>query len=282
MKRVLILLVAGTLLSGMAAIAASGQEPAAVKLWRLDCGAVQVNDLNVFSDVRAYTGKTMRLASSCYLIKHGDAYMLWDTGLPAALKGGPFDRIAPLSPSVSVTIVEQLTQLGVKPADISRIGISHYHFDHIGQAGDFPQAVLMIGKGDHDSLGATPPANGANPAPLKNWFGGPGKSEAVAGDKDVFGDGTVTMINLPGHTPGHHGLLVKLARGGNILLSGDAAHFHENYATNGIPTFNYDRADSLASIERLKGLAANLKATVIIQHDERDIAKLPAFPAAAQ
>jgi energy-coupling factor transporter ATP-binding protein EcfA2 len=49
-----------------------------------------------------------------------------------------------------------------------------------------------------------------------------------------------------------------------------------------VPSFNTDRAETLASLDRFKKLAANLKATVIIQHDMRDLGKLPAFPAAAK
>ncbi|MBY0582037.1 MAG: N-acyl homoserine lactonase family protein [Sphingomonas sp.] len=282
MKRALYLLIAGTVLSGIAAYSASGQTATSTKLWRLDCGAAQVNDLNVFSDTNAYTGMKRRFTASCYLIKHGDTYMLWDTGLSAALKGAPLSDKVALSATVTVTIPEQLAKIGVKPEDISIIGISHYHFDHIGQAAAFPQAKLLIGKGDYDSLAASPALNGADPVPLKNWFGGTGKAEAVSGDKDIFGDGSVTMIDLPGHTPGHHGLLVKLAGMGNVLLSGDVVHFQENYDTGGIPGFNYNRADSIAAIDRFKGLAKNLKATVIIQHEPRDISKLPAFPAAAE
>lgn len=284
MKRALVLLIAGTVLAGACAFAASGQSPASdVKLWRLDCGAAQVNDLNVFNDTRAFPPKTrMQLTSSCYLIKHGDAYMLWDTGFGTSLKGAKTNDSAPISATLSVTIPEQLAKIGVKPEDIAIIGISHYHFDHIGQAGAFPQAKLLIGKGDYDSLAATPPKNGADPTSLKNWFGGPGKSEAVAGDKDVFGDGSVTMIDLPGHTPGHHALLVRLARTGNVLLSGDQVHLRENLPINGVPTFNYDRAQTLASYDRMKQLITNTKALFIIQHDARDIAKLPAFPAAAE
>lgn len=282
MKRALYLLIAGTVLSGVFAYAASGQTPLEMKLWRLDCGAAQVNDLNVFSDTRAFTGKKMRLASSCYLIKHGNTYMLWDTGLSAALKGVPVSDTAPLSATLSTTIVDQLATINVKPEAISIIGISHYHFDHTGQAGAFPQAKLLIGKGDHDSLSASPPLNGADPTPLKRWFGGGGASEAVVGDKDVFGDGSVTMIDLPGHTPGHHALLVNLPKTGIVLLSGDQFHFYENQALNGVPGFNYNRSQTLASSDRFNKLAANTKALVIIQHDPRDVAKLPAFPAAAE
>jgi glyoxylase-like metal-dependent hydrolase (beta-lactamase superfamily II) len=68
---------------------------------------------------------------------------------------------------------------------------------------------------------------------------------------------------------------------GPVILTGDAAHFRENYDSDGVPTFNYDRAQTIASLERIKRIAGNLKATVIIQHDPRDIGKLPAFPQAA-
>ncbi len=282
MKRALFLLIAGTVLSGVCAYAASGQTPSPMKLWRLDCGAAQVNDLNTFNDTRAFTGQKRRLTSSCYLIKHGTTYMLWDTGLPAALKGVPTNDKDPISATLTVTIGEQLAKIGVKPEDISIIGISHYHFDHTGQAGAFPQAKLLIGKGDYDSLAATPPLNGADPTPLKRWFGGGGSAEGVVGDKDVFGDGTVTMIDLPGHTPGHHALLVKLPKTGTVLLSGDQFHFRENLWANGVPGFNYSRSLTLASSDRFNKLAANTNALVIIQHDARDIGKLPAFPAAAE
>ena len=52
--------------------------------------------------------------------------------------------------------------------------------------------------------------------------------------------------------------------------------------SGGVPTFNTSRAETLASLDRFKKIAANLKATVILQHDGRDIGKLPAFPAGAR
>jgi hypothetical protein len=69
---------------------------------------------------------------------------------------------------------------------------------------------------------------------------------------------------------------------GNVLITGVVAHFYENYDGNGVPTFNTDRAATLASLDRFKKIATNLKATVIIQHDARDVAKLPTFPSAAK
>lgn len=271
---------AAALLLTMGQAPAAAPAPADVELWRLDCGGVQVNDLNAFSDTLAYTGQKKRLVASCYLIRHGSDYLLWDTGLPEAVIGKPVSTTDAMSPILTTTIKRQLAQIGVTPDRIGRVGISHYHFDHIGQAAGFPAATLLIGKGDADALGAGKP--GTSTEPLKPWFGGGATIEAVDADKDVFGDGSVTMLNLPGHTPGHHALLVLLKGKGPVLLSGDLAHFRENYDSNGVPPFNTDRAQTLASLDRFKKLAGNAKATVILQHDANDVAKLPAFPASAR
>jgi N-acyl homoserine lactone hydrolase len=253
------------------------QSPAEVSLTRFDCSSnAGPADIGRFSDTMAQEGKKLQLTASCYLIRHADHYMVWDTGYPAAGPGVPADR------AVKVTLVEQLAQLKIKPEQINYVGISHYHGDHTGQAASFPQATLLIGQGDWDVLKGQTPSGTTNAAPLRHWLDGAGKSEPVAKDKDVFGDGTVVMLDMPGHTPGHHSLLVKLKEKGNVLLTGDQAHFRENYESSGVPTFNFNRADTLASFDRFKQLAKNLDATVIIQHDPRDIDKLPAFPAAAK
>jgi glyoxylase-like metal-dependent hydrolase (beta-lactamase superfamily II) len=262
----------------LAATAQAATPAAPVQLWRLDCGKIVAFDLDEFSDTRAYVGQHKDLTASCYLIRHGDTWMLWDTGLPKALLNHVPDPRQGLDATLTVTIVDQLAKLGLKPERISLVGISHEHFDHTGQAADFPQAKLLMGKGDIDDMRGP---NAEEGKPLTHWLGGGGALEPVVGDKDIFGDGSVVMLDLPGHTPGHHGLLVKLQHKGYVLLSGDTAHFTQNYETGGVPQFNSNRADTLASLDRFKKLAANLHATVIIQHEPADIAKLPAFPKAA-
>jgi N-acyl homoserine lactone hydrolase len=262
----------------LAAVPAFAQAPAEVSLTRFDCASGQgPADIGRFSDVMAYEGKKLQLTASCYLIRHADHYMIWDTGYPAAGTAATAS-----SPTVKITLVEQLAQLKIKPEQIEYVGISHYHGDHTGQAVAFARATLLIGQGDWDVLKGPTPSGTTNAAPLQHWLSGEGKSEPVAKDKDIFGDGTVVMLDTPGHTPGHHSLLVKLKETGNVLLTGDQAHFRENYESNGVPTFNFNRADTLASFDRFKQLAKHLNATVIIQHDPRDIDKLPAFPAAAK
>ena len=257
------------------ALPGSAQTPPEVTLTRLDCGvdpSASPRDIGRFSDTFAYPGQKRQFTFSCYLVKHGDEYMVWDTGFAPGQN--------PQAPKVS--LADQLATLKLSPDQIKYVGISHYHADHTSQLPSLPKATLLIGKGDWDAVNAPKPAEGVNAAAFTHWTSGAGKAEPVALDKDVFGDGTVIMLNTPGHTPGHHSLLVNLKGMGPVILIGDLAHFHENYDAGGVPSFNVDRAQTAASLERIKKIAANLKGTVIIQHDIRDIGKLPAFPAAAR
>jgi N-acyl homoserine lactone hydrolase len=265
-----------TLLTTLLATGAQAQNTE-VTLTRLDCGGPK-EPVSVarFSDTYAYEQTKLPLTASCYLIRHGNDYLVWDTGYPMVSEGAG----AAVAPRVS--LVDQLRQLKVNPGQVRFVGISHYHGDHIGQAGSLPDATLLIGQGDWTALTASPPPQGVNPEPVKHWIGGGGKVEQVARDRDVFGDGSVVMLDTPGHTPGHKSLLVRLKEKGDVLLTGDLAHFHENYESNGVPSFNTHRADTLASLDRFKKMAQHLKATVIIQHDPRDIDKLPKFPEAAR
>src|SRR5882672_3254016 len=273
MLRTLSLLAIGVCANALVGVAAWAQTPPEVTLTRFDCGIGQSPiDPARFNDTFAFPELKVTITFSCYLVKHGAEYMVWDTGFAVGAN--------PNAPKVS--IVDQLKQLNLTADQMKYIGISHYHGVHIGQVGLFPKSTLLIGKGDWDVLTSPKPNEMANPAPFANWISGGGKVDPVALDKDVFGDGTVVMLDTPGHTPGHHSLLVRLREMGNVLLSGDLAHFHENYDSNGVPSFNTDRAATIASLDRLKKIAANLKAVVIIQHDRRDIGKLPAFPAAAK
>jgi len=275
MQRTLKLLALGICANALVTAPVSAQVAPDVTLTRLaDCGTPQApTEVNLrFSDTYAFDDLKVQFVFSCYLIKHGNNYMLWDTG---------HSMTAPnVAPKISV--VDQLAKLGVKPEQIQYVGISHYHGDHTGQVASFPQATLLIGQGDWNAITAPKPAAGVNAPPFAHWISGGGKVEPLPADKDVFGDGSVIILNTPGHTPGHHSLLVKLREKGNFLITGDLVHFHENYNSNGVPWFNVSRADTLASIDRFKKLAQTFRATVIIQHDARDIGKLPAFPNGAK
>ena len=272
MHRILTMLAIGASL--FAGIAAPAEAVPDISLARLDCGTPQaptaINER--FSDTYAYGDLKIQFVFSCYLIKHGDDYMLWDTGHAMTAP-----NVAP-----KVSLVDYLAKIDVKPDQIKYVGISHYHADHTGQVNSFPKATLLIGAKEWDAISAPNPAQGVNYKPFESWIKGDSKVEPQPIDKDVFGDGSVIILRTPGHTPGHQSLLVKLAQMGPVIITGDAVHFHENYDSDGVPAFNFDRAQTVASIERIKKIAANLKGKVIIQHDARDVDMLPAFPAFAK
>ena len=242
---------------------------------RLDCGHADFKDMNGFFSDRpgVYPPGPGKVTDSCYLIRHGGQAMLWDTGLPAATKSKPMEQDN-MTASIDRTVVDQLAQLGVKPADIRVVGISHMHGDHTGQARDFPQARLVIGKEDFEQTAG-------KDDPFTAWRGGGKPVTAEDSDIDIFGDGDVVTLFMPGHTPGHHALLVKL-KSGDVLLTGDLYHTTIARQKRAVPGFNTSRDQTLASMDKFEALAKKLNAKVIIQHEPDDIAKLPAFPAAAE
>ena len=133
---------------------------------RLDCGHADFKDMNGFFSDRpgVYPPGPGKVTDSCYLIRHGGQAMLWDTGLPAATKNKPMEQDN-MTASIDRTVVDQLAQLGLKPADIRVVGISHMHGDHTGQARDFPQARLVIGKEDFEQTAG-------KDDPFTAWRGG--------------------------------------------------------------------------------------------------------------
>jgi glyoxylase-like metal-dependent hydrolase (beta-lactamase superfamily II) len=265
------------LLSGAGPASTVNASDAELSLTRLDCGGSgEPEDIGAFSDTHAYDGKKLLLRSSCYLIQHGSEYLLWDAGIASAALDDAGKKL------VQVSLLEQLAKLEIAASAITYVGISHFHEDHTGQADAFLSATLLIGAADWDELIRPRSDASAVPHPMEHWLKGRAPIDKIRGDKDVFGDGSVVMLATPGHSAGHHSLLVRLKRTGNVMLTGDLAIFRENYAANEVPGFNPDRAATLASLDRFKRMAANLHATVVIQHDPRDIKKLPAFPAAAK
>src|ERR1051325_613668 len=274
MLKATILFALGLCVTVLVGVPAMAQAPAELTLTRIDCGtgAAPIYVGQRFSDTFAYKDLKLTFTYSCYLIKHGTDYMVWDTGFAPGT--------SPNAPKVG--IVDRLKEVNVAPDQVKYVGISHFHSDHTGQLAPFTNATLLIGQGDWDQVISPTPMQGANVAGFKSWIDEKRKVEPLPSDKDVFGDGSVIVLRTPGPTPGHSSLLVRLRDMGPVLLTGDLAHFRENYDRAGVPTFNFDRAATVASIERMKQIAANLKATVVIQHDMRDIGKLPAFPAAAK
>ena len=86
-----------------------------MQLWRLDCGDFVMKRFGAwFSDTFQYPEGSRNLVGSCYLIRHGDDYLLWDTGMNDALIGKPIDNDQQTM-SLKRSLLDQLKQIGVTP-----------------------------------------------------------------------------------------------------------------------------------------------------------------------
>jgi len=254
-RRVVAMVVASTcLLTGVASADVQ-------RLYVLDCGR------NVGRDQARWSpgvneGKPIEFSDNCYLIRHDKGLLLWDTGVPDAVAAMP-DGMVVANGAITYrrarTLASQLTELGVKPADVTYVALSHTHGDHVGNVALFGSSTVLIQTAEYDWAMA---------GPNKPAFAASQKFEQLAGDHDVFGDGSVTILSTPGHTPGHQSLLVRLPKTGYIVLTGDAVHFRDNWEHKRVPSMNVNREQTLASLARLQSVLDERKAQLWINHDK--------------
>lgn len=256
----------------------------AIKLYALDCGRFDIKDGDDFADDGSLKGVAQTLVVPCFLIRHPAGDLLWDTGLPEALADAPngFDSFGEHL-SMRHKLTAQLADLGLTPADIEFLSLSHLHADHSGNANLFVRATWIVDVDERKAMfSAAARASAqdfANYSALEH-----ARTLLIEGNAshDVFDDGSVVIHQAPGHTPGHCVLMVRLAHAGPVLLTGDMWHLAASRARRLVPRFNTDRAQTLVSMDKVEALARHTHARIVRQHVPEDVAALPAFPAALE
>ncbi len=243
-----------------------------------DCGNIEVRDESLFSP-GVNKGKVKNMVDSCYLIQHEKGTLVWDTGLNDALgeKGieaweGAFFM------NVPKTLISQLNEISINPKDIDYLAISHFHGDHTGNANLFTSAALIIQQEEYDA------AFGEDSAKFgfdKTNYDKLDRSQIsiINGDKDVFGDGTVIIKRAVGHTPGHQVLYLDLEETGPLVLSGDLYHFTSNRTHKRVPSFNFDKEQTLSAMDDIETFVKEKGAQFWIQHDFEQNASIKHSPA---
>jgi len=230
------------------------------RLYILNCGEGDAPDQSRWSP-GVNVGKRLDVVDNCYLIRHPQGNLMWDTGVGDAVAAMPEGRAGQSgAPTwrLARTLAAQLAEIGLKPSDIRYVAVSHTHPDHIGNVELFPQAMLLVQKAEYEW-----------PSPLGvGRFKPEHPATKLEGDHDVFGDGSITILSTPGHTPGHQSLLVKLPKTGAVLLSGDAVHFKDNWENRRVPSQNVDKDKTAASMQRMADLMALNSAQLWINHDK--------------
>jgi N-acyl homoserine lactone hydrolase len=238
-----------------------------MKMHALSCGRLQMKRRTYFPD--APRDETIDLPVISFLIRHRQANVLFDTGChPAALQD-PVGRWRGLAKVMKPTcdpddnLIGSLRSIEVTPGDVDVVICSHLHPDHCGCNAFFARATVIC----HARELAAARAAGAEEAGyLANDWDHPQTFDVLEGMRDLFGDGRVVIVPLPGHTPGSIGALVILQRSGPFLLASDAVSIRATLDRDVVPrnTWNADLLrSSFAEIRRIEAGGT----TVICGHD---------------
>jgi glyoxylase-like metal-dependent hydrolase (beta-lactamase superfamily II) len=248
------------------------------RLYVFDCGESRIPDISPWSP-GFNSGQPAVFSNNCYLIRHGKDWMLWDSGYPDAIAALPDGVSGPrnMRGYRSQTLVSQMAAVGVTPEQVTYLAFSHEHGDHVGNANLFTLATLYMQQAEFDAaFGPTPERFGFNPANYGKLRAS--KIVKLNGDYDVFGDGSVRILSTPGHTPGHQSLLVRLPKTGTVVLSGDAAHFWDNFKNRRVPSFNFNADQSRQSMDKLDAIVKSEGAQLWINHDVKQSATIMHAP----
>ncbi|SEF79708.1 Metallo-beta-lactamase superfamily protein [Bryocella elongata] len=248
------------------------------RLYVIDCGDGSGPDESRWTP-GANVGISVGFPGHCYLIHHRRGWFLWDTGVDDAVARLPNHELVLHEWGLGtgpiwrkpVTLAAQLEEIQVRPSDIKLMAVSHSHPDHAGNVEMFPNAVMLVQRAEYGWAGSrqdTVAFNRKHPVKL------------IAGDYDIFGDGSLVLLFTPGHTPGHQSLLVRLPKTGPVILSGDVAHFQTSFEHRYVPSNNWDRQASLRSMDKIAAVLAREHAQLWINHDQSQSdaqKKLPAY-----
>jgi N-acyl homoserine lactone hydrolase len=230
---------------------------------------------------------TTQLSVAAYLVVHPKGVLMWDAGAITDADwtptGNPMKQhiVLPDSQERFVTLrnslLAQLAASRYKPADVTYLALSHYHWDHTANANAFAGATWLVRQIERDAMFVDKPVGAVRPvtyASLKN-----SRTVIVSDDEhDVFGDGTVILKQAPGHTPGHQVLYVKLAKTGGVVLSGDLYHYPQERTLGRLPTFEFNQEQTRASRQAVEAFLTKTGAKLWIQHDFTAHAKLKKAP----
>jgi glyoxylase-like metal-dependent hydrolase (beta-lactamase superfamily II) len=252
--------------------------PQSARLYVFDCGSLNIPDTSPYQ-LKKDELATTYMSVPCFLIVHPKGTLMWDVGAvpDTAFKAGGGSAMLRYATSTK-PLTAQLAEIGYRPGDITYLSLSHFHWDHVGNANVFAGATWLVRKPERDIMFSEPPSPRTEPAnysALKN-----SKTLIVTKDDyDVFGDGTVVMKSAPGHSPSHQVLFLKLAKTGPVLLSGDLYHYPEERKLNRIPTTEFNATQTVASRAAIEAFLKNTGAQLWIQHDFNGNAKLKKAPA---
>lgn len=225
--------------------------------------------------VAQYGDAAPKVPMPAFLIEHPDGLVLFDAGLDPDYAGDPVAGYGEVAERIRVEFDErhllemQLRRRGHSLGDITTVIASHLHWDHIGGLKQFPNSRIVLGAGERAYAAAPerfaePFYRAADYDPRHDL-----EFDEIADDLDLFGDGTVVALRLPGHTPGSLAALVQLPEQ-SIVLSGDVVHTRDAYEHEVHYHGDVDSVAARASLRRLHSIIDRERADLWIVHDPSD------------
>ena len=278
-NRILLMILAALVAPATLAVAQArkAQPPKSLRLYVFDGGSLNIPDTSPYQLKKEELATSM-MSVPCFLIAHPRGTLIWDTGAVPDSNFKPGGGPATLRYATAAKpLAEQLALIGYAPGDITYLALSHFHWDHVGNANLFAGATWLAPKAERDIMFSDPPSPRTEPAnysALKN-----SKTILLTKDEyDVFADGTVVIKAAPGHSPGHQVLYLKLAKTGPVVLSGDLYHYPEERRLKKVPTTEFNAQQTIASRAAVEELLKTTRAQLWIQHDFTANAKLKKAP----
>jgi glyoxylase-like metal-dependent hydrolase (beta-lactamase superfamily II) len=250
----------------------------AERLYILHGGIGHAGDANSWANMMFPPGTPVDIAANSHLIKHEKGWMFFDVSTNDSIAkmpngfGGAANGIR-WTKTPEQTLAPQMEAIGITPADIRYIGISHEHADHTGNVYMFPNATALIQRREFDHAFKDGGAPAGPPSFQGNIFPRQHPVVLLDGDYDVFGDGSVLLFYVGGHTIGSQVALVRLRNTGYVLLSGDAVHLQSNWDTRRIPRLQRANEENqwalsvFLAYQRMADLIAEYNADLWIHHD---------------
>src|SRR5579872_981304 len=205
----------------------------------LRCGSVTIPECIAVRGALSIAPRV--IAHSAVLIRHPRATFLFDTGLCADVYTYLVNQSLLFRKTLANFTLEQplrdhLMRLGIGYGDLDFALLSHLHWDHVSGIPDIPGVPLRINRVEYDAAryGLFEANNGLvaelmcdNPI---EYFACAGPAyEGFRSSHDLFGDGSIILVPLPGHTAGSTGMFINRSNGSRVFLIGDAAWVSENY-----------------------------------------------------
>jgi N-acyl homoserine lactone hydrolase len=224
----------------------------------------------------------VRVPVPAFVIEHPRGRVLFDSGLHRALQHDPKTRLgaaaAIFTPHFGPgeDVAARLAAADVDVGAIQYLVNSHLHFDHAGGNAALPNATVVVQRREWQAAHSDDGI--ASTGYTSDDFDTGQPRLEIDGEHDLFGDGRVVCLPTFGHTPGHQSLLVRLD-GGEVVLAADACYFRETLEELRLPMVVHDPAAMLASLHRLRALAA-VGARIVYGHDPESWAMMPQAPVA--